>query len=153
VKLDDIVEKFVSFVFAVLIVLMAVVVFLSTVDLIWLLLKYLVVPPFGLIEIDQLLEIFGLFLLILIGIELLDTIRIFHRERIIRVEIAVVVALLAVARKVIILDYKSLTSFTLLEVGAAVLGLAVAYYLLRLSRSPRGKESGSGGPPREASTL
>jgi uncharacterized membrane protein (DUF373 family) len=73
----------------------------------------------------------------------LDTIRAFHLERIIRVEIAIVVALPAIARKVIILDYTSLTGFTLLEVGAATPGFAVAYYLLRRSRGSYGKGHGA----------
>ncbi|MFC1834067.1 phosphate-starvation-inducible PsiE family protein [Thermodesulfobacteriota bacterium] len=146
-KLVDIVEKFESFIFAALTVLMMFVVLFAMLDLVYFLLKYLMTPPLGLVEIDQLLEIFGVLLLILIGMELLDTIHTFRHERIIRVEIAVVIGILAVARKVIILNYKSLTSFTLLEVGAAVVGFAVAYYLLRQSRRRRRKPAESDAHP------
>jgi uncharacterized membrane protein (DUF373 family) len=62
-----------------------------------------------------------MFLLAPIGIELLDTISTYYRERGIRVEIAIIVALPAISRKVIILDYKNLSRFNLLDVGAVVL--------------------------------
>ena len=138
-KTHDIVKKYESFILTVLAVMMAAVVLFATFDLGWQLLKHIVSPPVGLVEMGQLIEIFGMFLLVLIGLELLETVRMYQEQRIIRVEIAIIVALLAIARKVIILDYKSLTSFTLLEIGAAVLAFGVAYYLLRLTRDKRGR--------------
>jgi uncharacterized membrane protein (DUF373 family) len=47
------------------------------------------------------------------------------------VEVVVTVAIIAISRKVIILDYKTLSSFTFLEVGGVILALAVAYYLIK----------------------
>ena len=119
-------------------------------ELCWLLVKNLLTPPVGLIEPDQLLDVLGMFLLVLIGIELLDTVRTYHEERVLRVETAIVVALLAISRKVIILNYKDLTSFSLLDVGIAVVAFAVAYYLLRVSRRSSLREKHSG--PKAAGT-
>lgn len=58
-----------------LIAMLAVVVVLSTVELGWVLLKDILSPPILLLEVDELLEVFGFFLLVLIGLELLDTIK------------------------------------------------------------------------------
>jgi len=143
--LTTLIRKYESLILIILTAMMAVVVLFATVQLGWLLVKNLLTPPVGLLEIDQLLDLFGMFLLVLIGIELLDTIRTYSEDRVLRVEIAIVVALLAISRKVIILNYKDLTSFSLLEVGVVVVAFAVAYYLLRVSRGSilREKRSGS----------
>jgi uncharacterized membrane protein (DUF373 family) len=146
-KAHDIVKKYESFILSVLAVMMAAVVILATVDLGWMLLTYVMSPPLGLVEIGQLLEIFGMFMLVLIGIELFETVGMYQKDRVSRVEIAIIVALLAVARKVIILDYKSLTSFSLLDVGVAVLAFAVAYYLLHANRRSRLREKESAPKP------
>lgn len=54
---------------------MALVLFLTTIELGWIILQDIISPPLFLLDIDELLDIFGLFLLILIGVELIDTIR------------------------------------------------------------------------------
>jgi uncharacterized membrane protein (DUF373 family) len=143
-KLSTLIRKYESLILISLTAMMAVVVLFATVELGWLLVKNLLTPPVGLFEIDQLLDMFGMFLLVLIGIELLDTLRTYHEERVLRVEIAIVVALLAISRKVIIINYKDLTRFSLLDVGVAVVAFAVAYYLLRVSRRSGLRERHSG---------
>ena len=50
--------------------MMVVVVLLSTIELGWIIIRDIVTAPVILLEIDELLEIFGFFLLVLIGIEL-----------------------------------------------------------------------------------
>ena len=102
----------------------------------YILIKDIIKPPILILEIDELLEIFGMFLLVLIGLELFESIQVYHKDRIIRVEVVIMVALIAVSRKVIILDYKSLSSFTLLQVGVGILCLGLTYVLLKFGRSP-----------------
>jgi uncharacterized membrane protein (DUF373 family) len=130
----EIIKKYEVLVLKALAVMMAIVVLLALIDLAWFLVQFFIAPPFGLVEIGQLLEIFGMFLLVLIGIELMETILTYQQERLIRVEVALVVAMLAVSRKIITLKYSDLTTFTLLEVGVLVLALAAAFYVLRVSR-------------------
>jgi hypothetical protein len=55
--------------------MMAVVVVLSVVDLAWVLIKDIISPPLALLDVDELLDIFGVFLSVLIGIELLETLK------------------------------------------------------------------------------
>ena len=58
----------------------------------------------------HLLEYFGYVLLVLIGVELLDTIRAYLQEHVVHVEIVLEVALIAVARKIIILELKDVST-------------------------------------------
>ena len=114
--------------------MMAVIILLSTVELGWIIIQDIITPPYVLPGITELLDIFGFFLLILIGIELLETIRAYLVEHIVHVEIVLEVALIAVARKVIILDVKEYPSLTILAIAALILALSVAFLLERRAR-------------------
>ena len=122
-------EKGITFV---LIIMMAVVLLLSTVDLAVTLFNDIVTPPI-ILDINELLDIFGLFMIVLIGIELLETIKAYLDEHIVHTEIVLEVAMIAIARKVIILDIKKEESLTLFGIAAIILALAVSYYLFKLT--------------------
>jgi len=119
-------------------VMMAIVLLLATIDLAHLIIKDVLHPPYFLLEVKDLLDIFGLFLLVLIGIELLETIKTYLAEHLIRVEVVFMVALIAIARKIIILDVSVFPSLTLVGIGAILIALAVGYYLIRRSHKERG---------------
>jgi uncharacterized membrane protein (DUF373 family) len=116
-----------------LIVMMTVVLVLATMDLGWLIIKDMLTPPYVFLDVDELLDIFGLFMLVLIGIELLKSIKDYAREHVIHVELVLIVAMIAIARKVIILDVKSLPPLSLVGIGAIIFALAAAYFLLHRS--------------------
>lgn len=80
------------------------------------------------------LELFGQFLLVLIGIELLHSMRIYIMRRVIHLEAVLIVALIAMARKIVVLDPKEVAEGTLLGIAAIVLALTLGYYLVRRSR-------------------
>jgi uncharacterized membrane protein (DUF373 family) len=115
----------------VLTVMMAVVLVLATLELGYVLIIDIFRPPFFILEIDELLEIFGLFLLVLIGIELLDTMKAYMVEKVVHVEIVFAVALIAVARKVIVLDLAKYPSLTLMAIGVIIIALSIGYYLIK----------------------
>ena len=117
-----------------LIAMMVLVIALAVIELAWIIIQDLIKPPLLLLEINDLLDIFGFFLLILIGVELLETIKAYLSEHVVHVEIVLEVALVAIARKVIILDVKELPSLTLIGIAAVIIALAVAYYLEKHSR-------------------
>jgi uncharacterized membrane protein (DUF373 family) len=117
-----------------LIAMMSLIILLSTVELGWIILKDIITPPYVLPGIIELLEIFGFFLLILIGIELLETIRAYLVEHVVHVEVVLEVALIAVARKVIILDVKEYPGLTVFAIAAVILALSVAFFLERWGR-------------------
>ena len=114
-----------------LIVMMALVLLLSTVDLGWTILKDILSPPTILLNVDQLVDIFGSFMLVLIGIELLETIKAYLGEHVIHAEIVLEVAIIAIVRKVIILDIKKEESLTLIGIAAIILALAGAFYIIK----------------------
>lgn len=127
-------KKFERIIITALIVMMILVVLLSTVELGWIIIKDVMTPPVILLEIEELLEIFGLFLLVLIGIELLEMIKIYLEENVIHVEVVFMVAMIAVGRKVVILDVKKLPSLTLIGIAAIILALSLGYYLIKQNR-------------------
>ena len=124
-------KKFEKVIVIALLVMMAATVFLATVELGWLIVQDVISPPYFLLEIEELLDIFGLFLLVLIGIELIHTLKTYLTANEIQVEVVFTVALIAIGRKVIILDVKELSSLTLIGIAAIILALSLGYYLLK----------------------
>lgn len=131
-------EKFERAITYTLLVLMAGVVLLATIELAWYLVKDMLTPPYVLLEIHELLELFGLFLLVLIGIELLHSVKTYIVRRKFHLDTVLTVAMIAVARKIIVLEPKALPEGTLLGIAALVLALALAYYVMRRSRREEG---------------
>ena len=131
-------EKFERAITQTLLVLMACVVLLATIELGWILVKDVLSPPYFLLEIHELLELFGLFLMVLIGIELLHSVKTYIVRREFHLETVLTVAMIAVARKIIVLEPKELPEGTLLGIAALVLALALAYYIMRRSRREEG---------------
>lgn len=122
-------------VISVLTVMMAFVLLLATIELAWIIVLDVISPPVLLLEIDELLEIFGLFMLVIIGIELLETImKTYLAEGVNHAEIVISVAIIAIARKVIILDVKDVSSMSLIGMGIIILALAISYFLVRYTR-------------------
>ena len=128
-------EKVERVVVVTLLVMMALVVCLSTVELGWFIIKDVITPPIFLLEIDELLDIFGMFLLVLIGVELLETVKMYLTQKTVHVEVVFMVAMIAIARKVIILDINELPSLTLIGIGAIIVSLSGGYYLLSKKRN------------------
>jgi uncharacterized membrane protein (DUF373 family) len=114
-----------------LIVMMALAILGSTIDLGWVFLKDLLGAPFDLLNVGELLDIFGTFLVVLIGLELMDTVKTYLAEKRVHVKLVLMVAMIAVARKIIVLDLKETSAGTLLAIAATVLALAGGYFLMR----------------------
>lgn len=131
-------EKFERAITSALLVLMACVVLLATIELAWILVKDVLTPPVFLLEIDELLELFGLFLLVLIGIELLHSVKTYIVRREFHLQTVLTVAMIAVARKIIVLEPKELPEGTLFGIAALVIALAVGYYVMRHSHLKQG---------------
>ena len=119
-----------------LIVMMVLVILLATIDLAWVIIKDITTKPVFLLNINELLEIFGFFLLVLIGIELLETIKAYLFENVVHVEIVIEVALIAIARKVIILDVEKYSHLTLYGIAALIVAIAVAIYTVKRKITP-----------------
>ena len=132
------IERFERILISTLTVMMILVIAFAAVELGWMMIRDIFKPPFDLLRINELLEIFGLFLLVLIGIELLHTLRMYFKKSTIHVEVVLTVALIAISRKVIILDLKATSAPTLVGIGIIVIALSIGYFLIR--RSHKDKE-------------
>lgn len=121
--------------------LIALVILLATVGLGINLIKdiFLSAPRF-LVGVDELMGIFGQFLVILLGFELLGTMMAYLREEAIHVEVVLIVALIALARKAILIEPETASGPAMVGIGAVMLSIAASYWLvmhfLRYSRKP-----------------
>ncbi|MGC9323575.1 MAG: phosphate-starvation-inducible PsiE family protein [Desulfomonilia bacterium] len=129
-------KKYEKLMIQALIVMMATVLGFATLDLGWLIIKDVLEPPFFLLSIEHLLEIFGLFMLVLIGIELLETImKTYITQGQPHYEVVLSVAIIAIARKVIILDLNEVESLSLIGIASIVVALTAGYFLMKRSQS------------------
>ncbi len=131
----EIVNKFEKVIYAALMIMLIVVLLTAIVDLAWILITSLIDTTPWLLETHEMISVLGSFLLVLIGVELLDTIKAYFRENAIHVEIVVLLAIIAVARKVILLDPTGMTGIEfgieMMGIGVIVVGLAGGYYLIK----------------------
>ena len=127
-KIAKIVEKGIIYT---LIVMMAGILVLATIELGYYLINSILHSEFLLIDLDALMDLFGVFLLVLIGIELLDTIKVYLQSHVVHVEVVVLVAIIALARKVVIIKLETLTGEMILGIASLILALSVAYYLIK----------------------
>lgn len=132
--MTKVLDWFERIVIYILIVLMMAIVLLSIIGLVLQLYQDISRQSVSLLTSGRLLDYFGYVLLVLIGIELLDTIRAYLQEHVVHVEIVLEVALIAVARKVIVLEFKDVPPAMLFGIAALVAALAMAFYLEKRSR-------------------
>jgi uncharacterized membrane protein (DUF373 family) len=115
----------------VLIAMMSIILVLATIELGYYLIRNIVFSDYLLIDLDDLMDLFGVFLLILIGIELLDTIKVYLKEKQVHVEVVVLVAIIAMARKIVVLKVEQFSGEIIIGIAVLVLALAIAYYLIK----------------------
>jgi len=129
--LDTLLAKIQKSTVVVLAGMLLVVVVLSTAHLAVLIGGEIWKPPRFLIPVQGLLEIFGYFLLVLIGVELLETLKAYLKKDTIHVRVVLEVALIAMARKAIIEEPSTTPGLTLFGVAALILALGIAFYFER----------------------
>jgi uncharacterized membrane protein (DUF373 family) len=86
----------------------------------------------GFLETEALQDAFGSILTVVILLEFNHSIALSTRTRtgVIQVRVVVLIAILAIARKLILLDYKAAGSEVLLGMGGLVLALGILYWLI-----------------------
>ena len=134
--MDALINKVERIVVTTLLVAMLVVVIAGTIELLLVIVTEMMKPPhYFLLNINELLPVFGFFLMVLIGLELLASIRLYAEKQAVHVEVVMVVALIAVSRKIIVLDYDKVEPLTVLGIAALVVALSAGYYLLKRTHS------------------
>jgi uncharacterized membrane protein (DUF373 family) len=74
-------------------------------------------------------------LLIVLGLELLETLRVYFMHHRVRLEFILVVAIIAVGRHVINFDFEHATGATIAGIAALIVALTAGYYLVRKAGS------------------
>lgn len=80
---------------------------------------------------DDIFDIFGLFLNILVALEILENITAYLKKHSIQLELVIVTSLIAVSRKIIIFDLETKSSSDLIAISIAVLMLSISYFIIR----------------------
>lgn len=116
----------------VLAVLMMLVIWWGVADVIYVLIERMSMHPYMLLNISDILATFGAFMAVLIAIEIFVNIVSYLQESVIHIKVVLATAFMAVARKVIVLDYKEIGADYVYATAALVLALSVAYWLVAL---------------------
>ena len=114
----------------VLAVLMTLVIMWSVADVAWVLYQRAMASPVGLLDVNDILASFGAFMATLIAIEIFLNIVLYLREDVLHVKLVLATALMAIARKVIVLDYKVLEPEYIWATAAVVFALSIGYWLV-----------------------
>jgi uncharacterized membrane protein (DUF373 family) len=116
-----------------LLVLLMIVVSLTTIELALLTLRDLSLARERLLDVDHMFDLFGFFLLVLVGMELLTSLKEYVRVGTVQVEVVLEVALVALAQKVIILN-PGANPTSQFGLAALILALAGSFWCVRASR-------------------
>ncbi len=125
-------QKIIRTAVKILSVLMTFVILWGVADVIWLIYQRLSETPTFLLSISDILETFGAFMAVLIAIEIFINITVYLREETIHVKIVIATALVAIARKVIVLDFEKITSDYIWATAGVILSLVIGYWLISL---------------------
>jgi len=105
------------------------------IELVIVVVQELLNPPL-LLDLDELTRIGGLFLTVLITVELFGILEVMLLESAIHVEYVVAVALIAAAREVLVVEVTSVAPMTLVGLAALILALGAGYYLIKRAGPP-----------------
>lgn len=123
-------HKIIKIAVKVLAILMVLVIFWGVGDVVYVLYQNLMAPPFMLLSISDIFKTFAAFLAVLIAIEIYQNIVMYLRTDVIPIKLVVATALMAIARKVIIIDFSTITPMYIFATAAVVLALGITYYLI-----------------------
>ncbi|MFO5474078.1 MAG: phosphate-starvation-inducible PsiE family protein, partial [Dolichospermum sp.] len=70
-----------------------------------------------------------------ISLEILENITAYLKKHVLQVELVIVTSLIAIARKIIILDLKATGGIEIIGLGIAILSLSISYLIIRSSNS------------------
>ena len=85
------------------------------------------------LEIDELFKLFSFVFIILIGFELMETVEMYFKKNIVHAEVVLLVGVIAVSRKVILLDLEKYDPVSIIGLGVIILSLGGCYFLIKRS--------------------
>ena len=120
----------------VLAVIMVMVIYWSIVDVVYVIYGKLSTPPYLLLTIEDILTVFGAIMAVLSAIEIFINIRLDLGSDVIPVQLVLATALMAISRKIIVLDLALVSAEQIVGIALVTVALGVSYWLV--ARNNRG---------------
>lgn len=141
-KRFSVLYSFKTIIIFILLVLMAIIIVISVIYLVWSMIDNFVLGGIDIKNIDkgEILHIFGLLLVVIIGLELMDLLLGYVRKGVLQIQLVLFIAIIAVAREFVIYNYDTINGVDLASMGVAVVALAAASYLIYKHLSSREKQ-------------
>ena len=121
----------IRFAIKILAILMVLVIYWSIADVVYVLYLKLSTPPILLLNVEDILQTFGAFMVVLIAVEIFINIRLYLGSNVIPVELVIATALMAVARKIIVLDLKLVSADHIMGLALVTIALGITYWLIK----------------------
>jgi len=114
---------------------MGVVVISATLELGLILFKNLTETPGIFLGQTQLFDLFGMFMMVLIAIELMSSIYVYCTNKVIYLEMMFLIAITAVTRKIVVLDAKAIDPLAVIGIAFVLAALVAGYYVVKKQQS------------------
>jgi uncharacterized membrane protein (DUF373 family) len=115
---------------------MVIVILWSVADVVTLMFLKAQEPYLLITNMDEVLTIFGGFLVVLIAIEIFLNIILYLKKDMGHLKLVIATALMAIGRKVIILDYDQIKDWHMVGMGVLILALGFAYWCIVRANQP-----------------
>ncbi len=122
-------------------VLMVLVIYLGVLDVLYHLYNELMKPPLLHLTVSEIFDLFGTFMVVLIAVEIFINIRLYLGSNTLPIQLVIATALMAIARKVIILDLADTSAEQVFAIGAVTLALGVTYWLVSVKAKDKAQEN------------
>ena len=110
---------------------LSVTLLLAFLDIAYVIYEKIIAPPAFIVDAEGLMELFSLILILLIGVELIDGIKAYLDDHVIHVELILLIAIIAISRKVVVWDFDKHSHSELYSLAAMILALGVSYLLVK----------------------
>jgi len=117
-----------------LLILMGIVVVSGALEVAYVVVTEIFRPPGFFLGAADLFDIFGLFLMVLIGLELMTSIEMYLDEQTIHAEMMLLIAITAVTRKIVIMDAKIVDPMMIFAIGFLIISLSAGYYMIKAKK-------------------
>jgi uncharacterized membrane protein (DUF373 family) len=109
-KRFSVLYSFKTIIIFILLVLMAIIIVISVIYLVWSMIDNFVLGGIDIKNIDkgEILHIFGLLLVVIIGLELMDLLLGYVRKGVLQIQLVLFIAIIAVAREFVIYNYDTI---------------------------------------------
>ncbi len=135
----SLIKKLENIILVIVLIIFSLILVLALIDIIYELFLEIINPPFLIIKAERLIDMFSIFLVVLIGLELLETIKAYLKEDVLHVELVILLAIIAISRKVIVWNFDKLSNKEFTSLAIMIVALSLSYFLLKL-KLPRHKK-------------